>query len=124
LPELSTTAAARPSCRCSRLTCTGAAATRFDVKTPAAVTAAWSAVATSARSGAPDALMPHASPPAAKPAAVTLIAARPLGSRREPGDGERGRLREAEEQIGALDRLARCALHEVVERADREHGVR
>ena len=29
LPELSTTAAARPSARCRRLTCTGAAATRL-----------------------------------------------------------------------------------------------
>ena len=38
LPELSTTAAARPSWRWMRLICTGAAATRLDVNTPVAAT--------------------------------------------------------------------------------------
>ena len=46
LPELRTTAAARPSARWPRLICTGAAATRLLVNTPAAVTGAPSAVAT------------------------------------------------------------------------------
>ena len=67
LPELSTTAAARPSARWRRLICTGAAATRLVVNTPAAATGARSTVATIARSGAPDALMPQASPPASNP---------------------------------------------------------
>ena len=67
LPELSTTAAARPSWRWMRLICTGAAATRLDVNTPVAATAAWSAVATMARSGAPDGLMPLANPPRSNP---------------------------------------------------------
>ena len=61
------TAAAWPSARCRRLICTGAAATRLLVNTPAAVTGAPSAVATIARSGAPDSLIPDARPPAANP---------------------------------------------------------
>ena len=44
LPELSTTAAARPSRRWSRLTSTGAAGARLVVNTPAAVAGTWSAV--------------------------------------------------------------------------------
>src|SRR5581483_4316908 len=73
-PELRTTAAARPSARWLRVTWTGAAVARFVVKTPAALTARRSLVATIARSGAPDALMPHASPPASNPGtAVTLM---------------------------------------------------
>ena len=47
--------------RWARLTCTGAAAARLAVKTPAAGTGP-AVDATRARSGAPDALIPHASP--------------------------------------------------------------
>ena len=47
------------------------------MNTPVAATGAWSVVATIARSGAPDGLMPLASPPASNPdAAVTLMLAR------------------------------------------------
>ena len=75
LPELRTTAAARPLARWRRLICTGAAATRLLVNTPAAETAARSEVAIIARSGFPEGLMPDASPPASKPGtAVTLTA--------------------------------------------------
>ena len=49
------------------LICTGAACARFVVNTPAATTGARSSVATIARSGAPDSLMPHASPAAHEP---------------------------------------------------------
>ncbi len=74
-----------------RLICTGAAATRLEVNTPVAATGAWSVVATIARSGAPDGLMPLARPPASNPdAAVTLMTALP--SWHEPGQGQRGRL--------------------------------
>ncbi len=75
LPELRITAAARPSARCRRLICTGAAATRLLVNTPAAVTGAPSTVATIDRSGLPDSLMPDARPPALNPGTdVTLTA--------------------------------------------------
>ncbi len=75
LPELRITAAARPSARWRRLICTGAAATRLLVNTPAAVTGAPSTVATIERSGSPDSLMPDARPPALKPGTeVTLTA--------------------------------------------------
>ena len=89
LPELRTTAAAcDPPARCRRLSWTGAAATRLVVNTPAAVTGRWSAVATSDRSGRPDALMPAATPAATKPwAAVTDIRA---PARRRGGRGSRG----------------------------------
>ena len=117
LPELSTTAAARPSARCRRLICTGAAATRLVVNTPAAVTGAPSAVATIARSGAPDGLMPDASPPASNP--WTDGDAHGMS----PIVGRRGGLGEAEHEVGVLQRLARRALHQVVERADGEHGA-
>ena len=116
LPELRTTAAARPSARCRRLICTGAAATRLLVNTPAAVTGAPSTVATIARSGV-----------------ARLLDARGEAAGLEPGDGrdhgmspivgERGGLGEAEHEVGVLQRLARRALHQVVERADGEHGV-
>ena len=65
LPELTTTARARPSARCSRESTTGAAARRLRVKAPAAV--AGPSQATSARSGAPEALMPQVTPAARKP---------------------------------------------------------
>ena len=74
-PELSTTAAARPSRKWSLLTCTGAACTRFVVNTAVAGTGRRSVVATRARSSTASGLMPHAMPPASKPvAAVTLTA--------------------------------------------------
>ena len=65
LPELTTTARARPSARCSRESTTGAAARRLRVNAPAA--AAAPSQATSARSGAPDSLMPQVTPAARKP---------------------------------------------------------
>ena len=75
LPELSTTAAARPSARWARVTWTGAAVARLVVNTPAALTARRSVVATIDRSGAPDGFTPHTSPPASNPGtAVTLMA--------------------------------------------------
>ncbi len=67
LPELNTTAAARPFARWRREIWTGAACARFVVNTPAAVAGTPSSVARSARSGSPDGLMPHARPPATKP---------------------------------------------------------
>src|SRR3954452_6862114 len=76
LPLLSTTADARPplASRCRLLTCTGAAVARLAVKTAAAGTGWPSAVATTARSGTPSALIPQCTPPATNPpGAVTLI---------------------------------------------------
>ena len=88
LPELNTTAAAVPSARWRREICTGAAWARLVVNTPAAVTAARSSVATSARSAAPDGLIPHARPPATKPgAAVTPVVT--AGSRAAAGPWSR-----------------------------------
>ena len=66
-PEFRTTADARPLTRCRFEICTGAACARFVVNTPAAATGWSSWVATIARSGAPDSLIPHASPPATNP---------------------------------------------------------
>ena len=78
-----------------------------------------SSVATSARSGAPDSLIPHASPPATKPgAAVTLDAHGWI-----PSERQAGRLGQAEQQVGGLDHLARRAFHEVVLGRDRDDGV-
>src|SRR5690606_18787224 len=79
LPLFRITAAARPpeAARCSRLTTTGAAVILLEVKTPAALTGRPSAVATRARSGAPDALTPHAPPAAAKPRAAVTLTGRP-----------------------------------------------
>src|SRR5262245_35716159 len=144
LPELSTTAAARPSARWRRLICTGAAVARLVVKTPAALTGARFAVATSDRSGAPEALMPQAIPAASNPStAVTLMLHPPgpggpsrsgssfplpalgpsrSGSWPESGGRETGGLGQAEHEVRGLDRLARRALHEVVDGAHREHG--
>src|SRR5437588_596135 len=65
-------AARPPLARWRRDTWTGAACARLVVKTPAAAIDAASPVATSARSGSPDGLIPHASPQATNPgAAVT-----------------------------------------------------
>ncbi len=78
LPLESTTAAARPPVRArwARLTCTGAAAARFAVNTPAAGTGP-DVAATSARSGAPDALIPHATPAATNPAGAVMLTGTP-----------------------------------------------
>jgi hypothetical protein len=67
-PLLTTIARARPplAARCSREMVTGAAAARLVVKTAAA--AASRSQATTARSGAPLALIPHATPAAVNPA--------------------------------------------------------
>src|SRR4051812_48698104 len=76
LPELRITAAAWPRVRsrCDWLVSTGAAVILLSVNTPAAGTALPSAVATSDRSGSPDALIPQATPAATNPlAAVTLM---------------------------------------------------
>ena len=75
LPLFRTTAAARPPVadRCSRHTRTGGAVILLEVNTPAAVTGDPSAVATIARSSAPEALTPQAMPAATNPGtAVTL----------------------------------------------------
>ncbi len=79
LPLFRTTAAARPPvvARCSRLTSTGGAVIRLEVNTPAAVTGEPSAVATMARSSAPDALIPQAIPAATKPGTVVTLMGRP-----------------------------------------------
>src|SRR3954451_12827225 len=126
LPDDSTTAAARPSVRCSRLICTGAAQARLVVNTPAAGAAVRSSVATIARSGAPDSLMPHAAPPAANPfGAVTLIAGPPSRSRSRPhpDDRETGGLGQPEEQVGVLHRPAGGSLDQVVDDPEREHAA-
>src|SRR3954452_4745112 len=138
LPDDSTTAAARPSARWSRLICTGAAQARLVVNTPAAGTAVRSSVATIARSGAPDSLIPHAAPPATNPfAAVTLMrppsnwhAERaleclfcapvrgPRCSWPHPDDRQAGGLGQDKQQVGVLHRAARGTLHEVVDDPD------
>ena len=81
LPLLSTTAAACPpvAARCSRHTNTGAAVILLEVNTPAALTAAPSAVATRAKSGLPLGLIPQVTPAATNPAtSVTLMDTPPL----------------------------------------------
>src|SRR5262249_10586399 len=108
---------------------TGAAQARLVVKTPAALTGSRLVVATSERSGAPDALMPLAIPAASNPStAVTLTLHAPgpdgpscSGSRPDSRRRATGGLGEAEHEVGGLDRLARRALHEVVDRAHGEH---
>ncbi|BAS12998.1 hypothetical protein AHiyo8_13010 [Arthrobacter sp. Hiyo8] len=65
-PEFRTTASTRPSERTWRDQCTGAAATRFEVKTAAAAFRGPS-LTTRARSGFPDALMPALTPAARNP---------------------------------------------------------
>ena len=72
-----------------------------------------SSVATIARSGAPDSLIPHASPPASNPlAAVTLTA----HHCRSPDSGRPVVSGRPSSEVRGLDRLARRALHEVVDR--------
>src|SRR6476659_4914028 len=98
----------------------------LEVNTPAAVTGQWSTVATRARSGAPDGLIPDAIPAASNPAAAVTLTRSPSRwhwSRHEPDRAEPRRLEQAEHEVGALHRLPGCALHEIVERAHGEHGV-
>ena len=74
-PLFKRTAPARPPLdkRCPRLTVTGAAAARLEVKVAAAGTGRTGSAATRARSSTPPALIPQASPAAANPlGAVTL----------------------------------------------------
>src|SRR5680860_1557685 len=80
LPELSTTAAAWPSWRCSRVTSTGAAVARLVVNTPAAVTGRAGLTATTARSATPASFTPQASPPATNPRAASTLMGRPRQS--------------------------------------------
>ncbi len=79
LPLLRITALARPpvAARWARLTTTGAAASLFGVKTAAAGTGAPSVVATSARSGSPEALTPAATPAATNPVGAVTLMGRP-----------------------------------------------
>src|SRR5204862_8237978 len=101
LPELRTTAAAwAEASRCRRDTKTGAAATRLVVNTPAAGTGRPSLVATTARSGRPDGLIPAWPPAAENPfAAVTLIEPSSRLSRYDSDVGEAEGLGETEEQV-------------------------
>ena len=64
-PEFATMARARPRATAARLSVTGAATTRFCVNTAAVL--AGTSDTTSARSGRPDSLSPHATPAARKP---------------------------------------------------------
>ena len=119
-PELSSTARTRPP----RSTCcvhsTGAAFTRLAVNTAAAAREGPSLM-TTATSRAPDGFSPAATPAARNPSgAVTLMYFPPSGavSRRDPLRGQARRLRQAEHEVGRLDRLARRALAEVVEGGD------
>src|SRR5690606_22277863 len=134
-PELRTTASRRPSAIAWRLQMTGAATTRLDVNTPAAVN--WGpSLTTSATSGLPEALRPAVTPAATNPwGCVTLtmppLPARrsrphsfPRRSRRHPRGGESRCLRQPEREVHALQRRARGALDEVVERADRHDPAR
>ncbi len=80
LPDVRITPAESPPVpsRWARLTCTGAAAARFEVNTPAAGTARPSTVATRATSNASPALMPPDPPAATNPSgAVTLTGTSP-----------------------------------------------
>src|SRR5437016_11408004 len=130
-------------CKCSRLIATGAAVARLDVKPPAAATGWRSAVATRARSSAPDSLMPQCTPLATKPSTAVVVTRTPRSSARGSGETRRGprrnlrfrwgeswidadrresrRLLESQREIGALDRLSRRTLHEVVDGAQHDH---
>src|SRR3954470_7404917 len=128
-PELRTTARSRPVESTCRLHCTGAAGNRLVVKTAAAASSGPS-LTTTATSGLPDAFSPAATPDARNPwGAVTLtmpsVRSRPAEpaqsrSRRDPHDREAGRLRQAEGEVGALDRRTAGALGEVVDRGDHD----
>ena len=77
-PEFSTTASTRPSVTTWRDQCTGAAATRLEVKTAAAAFSGPS-LTTRARSGLPDALRPALTPAARNPWGAVMVTGRLLG---------------------------------------------
>src|SRR5215472_530014 len=111
-PEFSTTARTVPPARTSWLHRTGAALTRLAVKTPAAAADGPSLI-TTATSGLPEVLIPAATPAARNPSgAVTLMRGR---SRCYSDRGQARRLRQAEQEVGVLDRLAGGALAQVVD---------
>ena len=103
-----------PSRRCSRLICTGAAVARFVVNTPAADTGRRVGGGNDREVGRARGLDAAGEPAGLEPAGcgdahgIVPTAVRPVA------------LGEAEQQVGALDRLTRRALDEVVERAERE----
>src|SRR6202034_4010367 len=123
-PDEMITAPARPplASRWARLTDTGAAAARLPVKTPAAGTARPSSVATRARSSAPDALIPQASPAATNPSGAVILM--PGSSREDPHDRESGRLVPPVDHVDALNGLARRALAQIVEGTEDEDPPR
>ena len=88
-PELRITASTRPSLMTSRDQCTGAAATRLEVKTAAAALLGPS-LTTRARSGFPEALRPALTPAARNPLGAVMLTVRlPAGRGRRfpPGRG-------------------------------------
>ena len=89
---------------------TGAAVILFGVNTAAAGTGRPSAVATSARSGSPLGLMPRGHAGGDEPGR------RGDAHGYSPDERQAGGLVQAEDEVGALDGLARRALDEVVER--------
>src|SRR4029079_2592203 len=136
-PWLPDSVAAR--CACDRRT--GAAAKAFGVKTAAAAalgrTPSWpGCVATIARSGRPDALMPATPAPATNPSGIAARrstggnavgrAARDVVAIVIGGSGRQRELLETRglgqgvDEVEGLDRLPRGAFHEVVDHADRE----
>ena len=74
-PELRITASTRPSLTTSRDQCTGAAATRLDVKTAAAALDGPS-LTTRATSGLPEALSPAVTPAARNPCGAVMLTVR------------------------------------------------
>ena len=74
-PELRITASTRPSLTTSRDQCTGAAATRLDVKTAAAALDGPS-LTTRATSGLPEALSPAVTPAARNPCGAVILTVR------------------------------------------------
>ena len=106
------TPAARPAvaARWARLTCTGAAAARLAVKTPAAGTGRPSVRGHHGHVGRATGLDARRAPGGDEPRGAVTLTGTPR--HRQPGG-----LGQAEHQVGALDGLARRALHEVVEGA-------
>ena len=104
-----------------RLICTGAAATRLDVNTPVAATGRVVGgghdrqIGRARRLDAASARPTPALEPALGRGHTHDLA---LPSWHQPGERERGGLGQAEHEVGVLDRLARRALHQVVERAE------
>ena len=130
-PELRITARSRPVVSTCCVHSTGAALTLLRVNTPAAP---WSgpSLNTSARSSAPDALMPAAIPVARKPAgAVTpwvrtsrVGECRSDRSRRHSHDRQSFGFRPAQREVHRLHGRAAGALDEVVDGGDRDERRR